>query len=69
MPIPPATSSVFGLRRADSVKPPNGPSATTRVPTGIDRILAVWSPDAFTLIRCERPSGAADREKGCAVHQ
>ena len=32
IPIPPATSSTFSWRREASVKTPNGPSATTRVP-------------------------------------
>ena len=32
IPIPPAISSAFSRRRAASVKTPNGPSATTRVP-------------------------------------
>ena len=48
---------------------PNGPSATTRVPTGIVRIREVWSPAALTLIRSDRPSGAAESENGWAVHQ
>ena len=69
IPIPPAISSVLRRRRTASVNAPNGPSATTRVPTGIDRTRRVWSPAALTLIRSERPSGAAESENGCAVHQ
>ena len=69
MPIPPAISSALPRRRAASVKRPKGPSATTRVPTGIVPMRAVWSPAALTLIRSERPSGAAESENGCAVHQ
>ena len=69
IPIPPATSSSFGPRRNDSVNVPNGPSATTRVPTGIVPILEVWSPEALTLIRSDLPSGAAESENGWAVYQ
>ena len=66
MPMPPATSAILSPRRLASVKTPNGPSARTRVPTGSDASAPLWSPSAFTVIRSDRPSGAAESENGCA---
>jgi len=57
-----------GRLRASSVKSPNGPSATTRVPTGMRPIRRVWSPAAFAVMRNDRPSGAAAEKRermGC----
>ena len=69
MPIPPAISSAFDVRCALAVNTPNGPSANTRVPTGISPSLAVWSPRAFTVIRKESPAGTSESENGCFVDQ
>ena len=52
-----------------SVKTPNGPSATTRVPTGVAPARACSRRRAFTVIRSESPSGAAESENGCAFAQ
>ena len=69
IPIPPATSSTFSRVREASVKTPNGPSATTRVP-GLSRsIRAQWLPKAFAVIRSLFPSGAAEIENGSGAHQ
>ena len=69
IPIPPAISTVLSRRRRSSVKTPSGPSATTRVPGLTAASRAEWSPSALTVIRSDRPSGAADSENGWAVQQ
>jgi hypothetical protein len=70
MPIPPAIrTTALSRRRAASVKVPNGPSATTRVPGRISAIRLVKSPSALTVIRRESPRGASEIENGCDAHQ
>ena len=66
IPTPPAMRAT---RRPVVVKPPNGPSTTTRVPGRMSRSERVWSPSPLTVIRSRRPSGAAESENGCASHQ
>ena len=69
IPIPPATSSTFSCVREASVKTPNGPSATTRVP-GVSRsIFAEWPPRFLIVMRNDRPSGAEESENGSGAHQ
>ena len=65
IPIPPATSSTFSRVRASSVNVPSGPSATTRVPDAVGEPGGVVA-EILTVIRSDRPSGAAERENGCA---
>src|SRR5581483_9330431 len=56
------------LRRTASVNTPKGPSAMTRVPTGVEASSAVWSPSALTVMRSDRPSGAhPDRDDAGAL--
>ena len=59
----------MGVTRLWAVKTPKGPSAKTRVPTGIVPSLAVWSPRLLTVIRNESPPGASESENGCFVYQ
>src|SRR2546423_573246 len=62
IPIPPATRATLGRRRTASVKTPNGPSATTRVPGRIVPTRWLKSPRSFTVMRRESSVGAAERD-------
>ena len=69
IPMPPATSSTFSWLRDASVKTPNGPSATTRVPGLSWSIFAEWPPRFLIVMRNDLPSGADESENGSGAHQ
>ena len=64
MPTPAPMKATLSRVRARGESLPYGPSTSTVVPGLIDEVRALLSPSAFTEIRSERPSGAADREYG-----
>ena len=70
MPMPPAISSAFSRRRTalgEDAERPLGDDARARPRARASR--PVWSPSALTVMRSDSPSGAAESENGCAVHQ